>query len=46
MFIPTLNTVAPCQHLNRLPRGDNRTIGAGYAMAMAAAGAAILYFVV
>jgi len=46
MALPALSTVAPCQHLNRLPRGDVHDIGAGYAMAMAAAGAAVLYFVV
>ena len=46
MALPALSTVAPCQHLDRLPRGDDRNIGAGYAMAMAAAGAAVLYFVV
>ena len=31
--------VAPCQHLDRLPRGTDRDIGGGYATAMAAAGA-------
>lgn len=46
MLLPGLSTVAPCQHLDRLPRGDDRDIGAGYAMAMAAAGGAVLYFVV
>lgn len=46
MVLPALSTVAPCQHLDRLPRGDDRTIGAGYAMAIAAAGAAVCYFVV
>lgn len=46
MALPALSTVAPCQHLDRLPRGDDHTIDAGYAMAIAAAGAAILYFVV
>lgn len=46
MALPTLNTVSPCQHLDRLPRGDVRDIGGGYAMAMAAASAAVLYFVV
>jgi hypothetical protein len=46
MVLPALSTVAPCQHLSRLPRGDDRDIGAGYAMAIAAVGAAVLYFVV
>ena len=46
MALPAPSAVAPCQHLDRLPRGDERNIGAGYAMAMAAAGAAVLYFVV
>jgi len=46
MALPTPSAVAPCQHLDQLPRGDDRNIGAGYAMAMAAAGAAVLYFVV
>ena len=46
MALPALSTVAPCQHLDRLPCGDDRTIGAGYAMAIAAAGAAVCYFVV
>jgi hypothetical protein len=46
MALPAPATVAPCQNLDRLPRGDDRTIGAGYAMGMAAAGAAALYFVV
>jgi hypothetical protein len=46
MALPIPSAVAPCQHLDRLPRGDDRDIGAGYAMAIAAAGAAVLYFVV
>lgn len=38
--------VVPFRYLRQLPRGGNREIGAGYAMATAAAGAAVLYFVV
>jgi len=36
--------VGPFQQLRRLPRGGDRDIGAGYAMAMAAAVATGLYF--
>lgn len=46
MALPAPSVVAPCQNLHQLPRGDDRNIGAGYAMAMAAMGAAVLYFVV
>ena len=46
MTLPAPRALAPCQHLHRLPWGDDRDVGAGYAMAIAAAGAAVLYFVV
>ena len=46
MALPAPSAVAPCQNLDRLPRGEDRNIGAGYAMAMAGAGAAGLYFLV
>lgn len=46
MDLAARDVVAPCRNLDRLPRGDDRSIGAGYAMAMAAAGAAVLYFLV
>lgn len=36
--------VTPFQQLRRLPRGTDRTIGAGYAMATAAVVAAMCYF--
>lgn len=46
MALPAPSAVAPCQHLDRLPRGGDRDIGAGYAMGIAAAGAAVLYYIV
>lgn len=46
MALPAPSAVAPCQHLDRLPRGDDRNIGVGYAIAMAGVGAGVLYFVV
>lgn len=36
--------LAPCQYIDRLPRGTDRAIGGGYAMAMAAAGTTALYY--
>lgn len=43
MALPTRSALAPCQHLDRLPWGDQREVGAGYAMAMAATAAVLLY---
>lgn len=37
---------APFRSLRRLPRGSDRSIGAGYAMALAATAATMLYFLV
>lgn len=36
----------PFRYLRRLPRGSDRSIGAGYAMALAATAATMLYFLV
>jgi hypothetical protein len=36
----------PFRYLRRLPRGSDRSVGAGYAMALAATAATVLYFVV
>jgi len=46
MALPARYAVAPCQHVDRLPRGSDRAVGGGYAMAMAAAGATALYYLV
>jgi len=46
MGLSAPTAVAPYQNLHRLPRGDDGKIGAEYAMATAAAGAAAFYFVV
>jgi len=42
MVLPARRAVAPCRHIDRLPRGGDRDIGAGYAMA--AVGATVLYY--
>lgn len=44
MDFPPRRAMAPCRNLDRLPRGGDRDIGAGYAMAMAAAGSAFVYW--
>ena len=36
--------VSPFKHLNRLPRGGDRDIGAGYVMAITAVGVTVLYY--
>lgn len=36
--------IAPCKRLDQLPRGGERAIGAGYAMAIAAAVVTVLYY--
>ena len=44
MALPVRRAVAPCQHIDRLPRGSDRAVGGGYAMAMAAAGTTACYY--
>jgi hypothetical protein len=42
----TRRATTPFRYLRRLPRGDDRTVGAGYAMALAATVATTLYVLV
>jgi len=38
--------LSPFKHLNRLPRGGDRDIGAGYVMAITAVGVTVLYYLI